>query len=170
MNLKTITTLLIGCQFSSVAQSCPTLCDPMTAACQASLSITNSRSLLKLMSIKSVMPYNHLILCRPLLLLPSIFPSIRVFSNESVLHISWPKNWSFNFSISPSNEYSGLISFRIDRFVLRAVQGTLKSLLQHEFQSSNSSGLSFHYSPTLTSIHDHWKNHSFDNMDFCDLE
>ena len=122
------------------------------------------------MSIKSVMPYNHLILCRPLLLLHSFFPSIRVFSNESVLRISWPKNWSFSFSISPSNEYSGLISFRIDRFVLRAVQGTLKSLLQHEFQSSNSSGLSFHYSPTLTSIHDYWKNHSFDNMDLCDLE
>ena len=131
MNLKTITTLLIGCQFSSVAQSCPTLCDPMTAACQASLSITNSQSLLKLMSIESVVPSNHLILCRPLLLLPSIFPSIRVFSNESVLHIRWPNYWSFSFSISPSNEYSGLISFRIDWLDLLAVQGTLKSLLQH---------------------------------------
>ena len=102
---------------------------PWTAACQASLSITNSQSLLKLMCIKSVMPSNHLILCRPLLLPPSIFPIIRVFSNESVLHIRLPKYWSF--SISPSNEYSGLISFRIDWFNLLAVQGTLKSLLQH---------------------------------------
>ena len=103
---------------------------PWTAARQASLSITNSQSLLKLMSIRSVMPSNHLMLCRPLLLLPSIFPSIRVFSNESVLHISWPKYWSFSFSINPSNEYSGLISFRMDWFDLLAVQGTLKSLLQ----------------------------------------
>ena len=102
-----------------------------SAACQASLSITHSRSLLRLLSIKSVMPSNHLILCRPLLLLPSIFPSIRVFSNESVLHIRWPKYWSFSFSISPSNEYSGLISFRMDWLDLLAVQGTLKSLLQH---------------------------------------
>jgi len=103
---------------------------PWPAAHQASLSITNSRSLLKFMSIKSVMPSNHLILCHPLLL-PSIFPSIRVFSSESVLHIKWPKYWSFNFSISPSNEYSGLISFRMDWLDLLAVQGTLKSLLQH---------------------------------------
>ena len=98
---------------------------------QASLSITNSQRLLKLMSIKSVMPSNHLILCRPLLLLPSIFPSIRAFSNESVLHIRWPKYWGFSFSTSPSNEYSWFISFRIDRFDLLAVQGTLKRLLQH---------------------------------------
>ena len=103
---------------------------PWTAACQAYLSITNSWSLPKLMSIESVMPSNHLILCRPLLLLPPIPPSIRIFSNESVLHIRWPKYWSFNFSISPSNEYSGLISFRIDWFDL-AVQETPKSLLQH---------------------------------------
>ena len=102
---------------------------PWTAACQASLFITNSQGLLKLMSIESVMPSNHLILCCPLLLLPSIFPSIRVFSNESALCIRWPKYWSFNFSISPSNEYSGLISFRIDWFDHLAVQGTLKSLL-----------------------------------------
>ena len=102
-----------------------------TAAHQASLSITNSRSLLKLMSIESVMPSNHLILCRSLLLLPSILPSIRVFSNESALQITWPKCWSFSFSISPSNEYAGLISFRIDWLDLLAVQGTLKSLLQH---------------------------------------
>ena len=102
-----------------------------TVAQQASLSINNSWSLLKLMSIESVMPSNHLILCCPLLLLPSIFPSIRVFPNESVIHISWPKYWSFSFSISSSKEYSGLISFRIDWFDLLAVQGTLKSLLQH---------------------------------------
>ena len=102
---------------------------PWTAACQASLSITNSRSLLKLLSIELVIPSNHLILCRPLLLLPSVFPSIRIFSNESVLCIRWPKYWSFSFSISPSNEYSGLISFRIDWFGLFAVQGTLRSLL-----------------------------------------
>ena len=104
---------------------------PWTAACQASLSITNSRSLLKPMSIESVMPSNHLILCRPLLLLPSIFPSVRVFSNESALHIRCPEYWSFCFSISPYSEYSGLISFRIDWFDLLAFQGTLKSLLQH---------------------------------------
>ena len=104
---------------------------PWTAACQTSLSITNCQSLLKLMSIEWVMPSNHLILCCPLLLLPSIFPSSRVFSNESVLHIRWPKDWSFSFSISPSSEYSGLISFRIDWLDLLAVQGTLKSLLQH---------------------------------------
>ena len=104
---------------------------PWTAARQVSLSITNSQSLLKLMSIELVMSSNHLILSRPLLLPPSIFPSIRVFSNESVLHIRWPKYWSFSFSINPSNEYSGLISFRMDLFDLLAVQGTFKSLLQH---------------------------------------
>ena len=104
---------------------------PWTAALQASLSITSSRSLPKLMSIESVMPSNHLILCRPLLLLPSVFPSIRVFSNESALHIRWPKHWSFSFNISPSNEHPGLISLRMDWLDLLAVQGTLKSLLQH---------------------------------------
>ena len=104
---------------------------PCTVACQASLSITNSRSLLKLMSIESVMPSNHLILGHPLLLLPSTFPSFRVFSNESVLRIRWPKYWSFSFSMSPPNEYSGLISFRMDWLDLLAVQGTLKGLLQH---------------------------------------
>ena len=104
---------------------------PWTAACQASLSIANAWSLLKLMSIVSVMPSNCLILCCPLLLLPSVFPRIRVFSNESVLHIRWPKNWSFSFSINPSNEYSGLISFGMDWLDLLAGQGTLKSLLQH---------------------------------------
>ena len=104
---------------------------PWTEACQAFLSITNSQSLLKLMSIQLVMPPNHLSLCGPFLLLPSVFSSTRVFSNESVLYIRWPKYWSFSFSISPSNEYSGLISFRMDWLDLLAVQGTLKSLLQH---------------------------------------
>ena len=109
---------------------------PWTAAHQASLSITNSQSLLKLMSNESVMPSNHLILCCPLLLLPSIFPSIRVFSNESVLHIRWPKYWDFSFSLSPFNEYSGLISFTIDWFDPLAVQGTLKSLQDHSSKAS----------------------------------
>ena len=107
---------------------------PWTAAHQASLSVTNSWSLLKLISIESVIPSNHLIFCRPLFLLPSVFPSIRVFSSESALCIRWPKYWSFSFSISPSNEYSGLISFRIDWFDLLIVQGILKSLLQHQIQ------------------------------------
>ena len=119
-------------QFSSVAQLCPTLWDPMvTAALQASLSITNSWSLLTLMSIELVMPSNHLILCRPLLLPHSVFLSIGVFANESVLHIRWQKYWSFSFNISPSNEHPGLISFRMDWLDHLAVQGTLKRLLQH---------------------------------------
>ena len=118
-------------QFSSITQSCPILCNPWTTARQASLYILNSWSLLKLMSIKSLMPSNHLILCHPLIPLPSIFPSIRVFSNESVLCIRWPEYWSFSFSISPSNEYSGLISFRMDWVGVLAIQGTLRSLLQH---------------------------------------
>ena len=125
-----------------------------TGALQASLSITNYQSLLKLMSIASVMPSNHFILCCPLLLPPSIFPTTRVFSNESILHIRWPKYWSFSFSISPSNEYSALISFRMDWLDLLVVQGTLKSLLQHH--SSKASllvALSFFCGPTLTSIH-----------------
>ena len=131
---------------------------PWTAAHQASLSITNSWSLLKLMSIESVMPSNHLILCCPLLLLPSVFPSIRVFSNELALHIRWPKQWSFSFSISPSNDYSGLIYFRIDWFDLLSVQGTLKSLLQDH--NSKASIL-------WISIYDYRRNHSFDYMDPC---
>ena len=121
---------------------------PWIAAHEASLSITNSRNLLKLVSITSVMPSNHLILCRSLLLLPSIFPIIRVFSNESTLLIRWPKYWSFSYSISPSNEYSGLISFRMDWLDLLGVQGTLKSLLQHH--SSKASSLP---SPPLTTSH-----------------
>ena len=135
---------------------------PWTAASQVSLSITNSRSLLKLMSVESVMSSNHLILSCLLLLLPSIFPRIRVFSNESVLPIRWPKCWSFSFSINPSNEYSELISFRLDWLDLLAVQGTLKSLLQHHSSKASILMLSFLYGPTLTSIHDYWKNHSFD--------
>ena len=118
-------------QLSSVTHSCQTFRDPMDCSTPGSLTITNSRSLLKLMSIESVMPSNHLIFCCPLLLLPSIFPSIRVFSNESVLCIRWPEYWSFSFSISPSNEYSGMISSKMDWLDLLAVQGTLKRLLQH---------------------------------------
>ena len=126
---------------------------PWTAARQASLSFTISWTLLKLMPIELVMASNHLIHCRPLLLLPSIFPGIRVFSTESTLYIRWPKYWSFSFSISPSNEYSGLISFRIYWFDLLAVQGTLN--LTPQFKSINSSALGLLHSPTLTSIHDH---------------
>ena len=136
---------------------------PWTAARQASLSFTISQSLLKLMRIESVMPISHLVLCRPLLLLPSIFPSIRVFINESALQIRWPKYWRFSFSISPSNEHPGLISFRMDWLDLLAAQGTLKSLLQHH--SSKASAfkvLSLLYSPTLASTHDYWKKPSFD--------
>ena len=125
------TTTLISLGSVQLLSQVRVFATPWTAACQVSLSITNCRSLLKLMSIKLVMPSNHLILCHSLLLLPSVFPSIRIFSNESVLHIRWPKYWSLSFSISPSNEYSGLISFRIDWFDLLAAQGTLKSLLQH---------------------------------------
>ena len=119
---------------------------PWTAACQASLSITNSRSSLRLISIESVMPSNHLILCRPLLLPPSIFPSIKVFSNESTLRNRWLKHWSFSFNISPSNEHSGLISFRMDWLDLLAVQGTLKSLLQHH---SSKASILLHYSISM---------------------
>ena len=133
---------------------------PWTAVCQTSLSFTISQSLHKLMSIELVMPSNHLILCCPLLLWPSIFPSIRVFSNDSALCIRWPKYWSFSFSISPSNEYSRLISFRMDWLNLLAVQGTLQEFsATPQFKSINCLVLSFLYSPTLTSIHDYWKNH-----------
>ena len=125
---------LIFCCCYSVTKLCSTLCDPpWTAACQASLSFTISWSLPKLKFIESVMPSSYLILCHPLLLLPSIFPSVRVFSSESALRIRWPKYWSFSFSIIPSNEYSGLISFRIDWFVLLAVQGAHRSLLQYHY-------------------------------------
>ena len=133
---------------------------PWNAARQASLSITNSLSSPKPMSIESVMPSNHLILCCPLFLLPSIFPSIRVFSNESALHIRWPKYWSLSLNISPFNEQPGLISFRMDCLDLLAVQGTQESSPTLQFKTINSLVLSFLYSPTLISIHDHWKNHS----------
>ena len=146
-------------QFSSVQFSRSVASDSLqpywTAARQASMSITNTQSLLKLMSIELVMPSNHLILCHPLLLPPSSFPSIRVFSNKSALHIRWPKYWSFSFNISPSSEHSGLISFRMDWLDLLVVQKTLKSIHQHD-----TSKASIFHSPTLTSIHDYWKNHS----------
>ena len=135
---------------------------PWTVACQTSLSFTVSQSLLKLMFIESVMPSNHLILCHPLLLLPSIFPSIRVFFNESILRIWWTKYWSFSFSLSPTSEYSGLISFRVDWLDLLAVQETQESSPTPQFKSISSSALSFLYGPALTSIHDHRKNHSLD--------
>ena len=146
--------MLHSVQFSSVQplSRVQLFATPWTAARQASLSITNSRSLLKLMSVESVMPSRHLLLCCPLLLLPPIPPSIKVFPNESTLHMRWPKYWSLSFSISPSNEHPGLISFRMEWLDLLAVQGTLKSLLQHH---------------TLTSIHDHWKKHSLDQTDLC---
>ena len=153
--------LRLSVQFSRSSHVRP-FATPWTAACQASLSITNSQSLPKLISIESVMPSNHLIICHPLLLLPSIFPSIRVCSNESALRIRWPKYWSFSFSISPSNEYSGLISFRMDWLDLLAVQGTQESSPTPQFKSINSLVLSFLHSPTLTSIHDHRKNQSLD--------
>ena len=150
--------------FSSVQSlSCVQLfATPWIAAYQASLSITSSQSLPKLVFIQLVMPFSHLILCRPLLLLPPIPPSITVFSNKSALHMRWPKYWSFSFSISPCNEYPELISFRMDWLDLLAVQGTLKSLHQHHSSKASIFWLSFLHSPTLTSIHDHWKNHSLD--------
>ena len=136
---------------------------PWIAAHQASLSIINTWSLHKLMAIELVMPSNHLILCHPLLLPPSVFPRFRVFSSESVLHIRWPKYWSFSFNISPSNEYSGLISFRLDWLYLPCSPRDSQEISQtSQFKSINSSVLSFLYSSTLTSIHDYWKNHSFD--------
>ena len=138
-------------QFGSVAQSCLLFATPWTTACQASLSFTISQSLLKLTSIELVMPSNHLIFCCPLLFPPSIFPSIRVFSNESVLHIRWPNYWSFSFSISLSSEYSGLISFRFDWLDLLTVQGTLKSLSQH----NNSKGSILWHSAFFTVLLSH---------------
>ena len=140
---------------------------PWITAPQASLSITNSWSSPKLMCIESVMPSSHFILSCSLLLLPPIPPSIWVFSSESTLCIRWPKYWSFTFSISPSNEHPGLISIRMDWLDLLAAQGTLKSSPTPQFKSISSSTLTFLHSPTLTSIHDHWKNHSLDWMDLC---
>ena len=154
--------MLVSVQFSSV-QSLSLVqlfATPWTAACHASLSITNSQSLLKLMSIESVMRSSHLMLCHPLLLLSPIPPSIRVFSNESDLRMRWPKYWNFSFSISPSNEHRGLISSRIDWLDLLAVQGTLKSLLQHHSSKAPILRCSSFFTVSLTSIHDHWKKHS----------
>ena len=149
-------------QFRSVIQLCPTLCNPMDYS-MPGLSITNSQNLLKLMSIKSVMLSNHLVLCHPLLLPPSVFPSIRVFSNESVLHIRWPKYWSFSFSISPSNEYSGLTSFRMEWLDLLAVQGTLKCLLQHHSSKASILQRSAFFKVQLLHLYmTTGKNHSFD--------
>ena len=138
---------------------------PWTATCQASLSLTISQSLPKIMSIELVLSSNHLILSSPIYPLPSIFTSIRAFSNEITVCIRWPKYW--NFSISPSNEYSRLISFKIDWFDLLPVQETLKSLLQHQFESINSLVLSLLYCPTVKSVPDYWKNHSFDCTELC---
>ena len=153
---KRVIYFLIGysVQFRSIAQSCLTLCNPWTAGHQASLSITNTQSLYKFMSIQSVMPFNHLILCHPLLLLPSILPIIRVFSNESVLHIRWPKYWSFSFNISPSKEHPGLISLQS--------KGLSRVFSTPQFKSINSLAVRFLYSPTPTFIHDYCKNRSFD--------
>ena len=148
--------------FSSVTQLCPTLCDPMNFSTPGLPSITNSQSSPKLMSIESVIPSNHLILCHPLLLPPSIFPSIRGFSNESAHHIRWPKYWSFSFNISPYNKHPGLISFRMDWLDLLAVQGTLKSLLQHHSSKASILHRSAFFIVQLTFIHDHRKNHSLD--------
>ena len=150
-------------QFSSVAQSCLTLWPHGPQHARPPCLSPTPGVYPKLMSTESVMPFNHLILCHPLLFLPSMFPSIRIFANESALRIRWPKNWSFTFNISPSNEHPGLISFRMDWLNLLAVQGTLKSLLQH--RSSKASILwcsAFFLVQLLTSIHDYWKNHSLD--------
>ena len=156
-------------QFSSVQSlSCVWLfATPLITAHQASLSITSSQSLLKLMPIESVMPSSHLILCCPLLLLPPTTPSMRVFSNKSTLHMRWPKYWSFSFSISPYNEHPGLISFRMNWLDLLTVQGTLKSLLQNHSSKASIFQHSAFFTVQLTSMHDHWKNHSLDQTELC---
>ena len=157
--------------FSSVQFSCSVFSSSATtwtAVWQTSLTNTNSWSLLKLMSVESVMPSNHLIVCRPLLLLPSVFPSIRVFSSESALCIRWPKCWSFSFIISPYNDYSGLISFRIDSFWSPCIPGYSQEFSPTpQFKSFSASVLSFLYGPTLIFIHDYWKNYSFDYTNLC---
>ena len=154
---------LCSVQFSSVAQLCPTLCDPMNCS-TTGLHVHHQLLEFTQTHVHQVSDgSNHVILCRSLLLLPSIFPSMRIFSNESALCIRWPKYWRFSFNISPSNEHPGLISFRMDWLDLLAVQGTLQeSSPTPQFKSIHSMALSFLYSPTLTSIHDHWKNHSPD--------
>ena len=148
--------------FSSVAQSCLTLCDLMDCSTPGLPVHHQLMSLLKLMSIESVMPSNHLILCRPLLLPPSIFPSIRVFSNESILCIRWPNYWSLSFSISPSNEYSGWFPLGLTGLIFLKSKELSRVFPTPQFKDINSSALSFLYGPTLTSICDYWKNHSFD--------
>ena len=155
-----------GCCCCWVVQSCPTLCQPMDCSTSSFPVLHHVWKLLKLMSIKSVMPSNHLILCHLLLLLTSVFPSIRVFSNESALPIRWPKYWSFSFSISPSSEYSGLISFRVDCFDLLAFQGTLKSLLQ-QYNSKASVLWCSAFFTVLLSHPYYWKSYSFDYTDLC---
>ena len=177
-SLKLWDFVVIWCCFCSVTKSCLTFATSGTEAHQPSLSFTKSQSLLKLMSIESVIPSKHLILCCLLLFLPSVDPSIRVFSEESALRIRRPKNWSFNFSISPSNEYSGLISFRTDWLIsLLAKRLSLISLLAKRLsrvysntpqsESVSSSELCLLYGPSLTSLHDYWKTHSFGFMDLC---
>ena len=156
-----------GIQLSSVTQSCPTLCEPMDCSTLGFPVHHQRLEMVQLMSIESVMPSKHQIFCRPLLLLLSISPSIRVFSEESVLRIRWPKYWSFSFSICPSNEYSGLISFWRDCLDLLVVQDSQESSPTLQFKSINSLALSFLYSSSLTSEHDYWKNHSLDWMDLC---
>ena len=156
--------MFITNQFSSVAQSCPTLCDPMNHSTPG-LPVHHQLpefTHTHVHRVSDAIQPSH-ILCRPLLLLPPIPPSIRVFSNESTLRMRWPKCWSFSFSITPSNEHPGLIPFRMEWMDLLAIQGTLRSLLQHHSSKSiNSLALGLLHSPTLTSIHDHWKNHSLD--------
>ena len=164
--LSSIQGSISSVQFSSVTQSCPTLCDSTNHSTLASLSITSSQNSLKLMSIESVMPSNHFILYRPLLFLPSIFLSIRVFSNESALRIRWTKYWSFSFKISPSKEHPGLISFRMDWLDLLAVpRNSQESSPTPQFKSINSSVLSLLHSPALTSIHDHWEKSALTKTD-----
>ena len=149
------------------AKPCLTLCNAMDCSMLGFLVLHHLPEFAQLMSIKSIIPSNHLILCNHLLLLPSNFPSIRVFSNESTLPIRWPKYWNFSFSINPSNEYSGLVSFRVDWSHLLAVQGTLKSLLQHHNSKASILQYSVFFMVQLSHPHGMWKNHSFDYMDLC---
>ena len=154
-------------QFSSVAQSCPTLCDPTNCSMPGFPVYHQLLEFTQTHVHRAVIPSSHLILCCPLLLLPPIPPSIRVFSNESTLRMRWPKYWSFSFSIIPFKEHPGLITFRMDWLDFLAVQGTLKSLLQHHSSKASILRCSALHSPTLTSIHDYWRNHSLDYMDLC---
>ena len=165
--MKQIYIRYLTCSSVQLLNCVQLLATSWTAACQASLFITNTWSLLKLMSIESVMPFNHLTLCCPLLLLPLIFPSIRVFPNESVLGIRWPKYWSFSFNISPSNEIQDWFPLELTLGSPCSPRDFQESSPTPQFKSINSSALNFLYGPTLTSIHDYWKNHSFDYTDVC---